>query len=742
MKKILAVVLTLAMLFSVASASAVVANADTRQISVIQAITNYEHNTGEKVETNRYFFLMPNGKNGFKSTGGSNNYEAGDYVSSWYNDYANKPCIAWQNSGIADTEYPGYTMLNGDDGDVYYADVPTVVSEIVINNGVNYSSDENMQLYARKTVNICSEYYDAYESEEYPEGLDGFDNMIYVIDPDKIVWSEDATSSVGLESGEWYYYYGNGCYGTKKDGNEHDCLRDDHDHENLYINFDTSNTGWTDYEKVYCAIYGEDRGPYYQPYTTPALMTDYDNDGVYTYDLNKSEINLKEYARYCIYFYNDKNQYTADLTMQTTNLKDTAYATDELNYLKRPFLKWTNEKELVLKPLQPLKDALKQYEEETGKDVATYRYYFLMPNGESGKKGDENTDFNYPFYNTYAESWYNKYTDTAGVYFWEGEDFLSSNYPGYSMEKGDADGIFYADVPCGVEMMFFNNCLTQGLNYYDDIYHLARQSLNVPTRTDSSYYNGFPKGVENFDNLIYVLNPSKNDSLESPEPVEYGGEWHYYYGNGCYGDEKDGDISDCIRDDHTHGRRYKHLDEFLDYANLTQEDSYWYTGPLYYYYEDGKTEPEWFIARGNSGFSEYKYIYGVFDDYYINEYAVYSPSAFSWCIYIFDEQKFYSLEDAWDKGFVDKDAAFTQYFLKNDIAQLIGDADYDNELSVMDATAIQRHLAGIKKLYDSLYSDDFCYGEVLKYRSDFDRDGERTVLDATAIQKKLAGITD
>ncbi len=62
---------------------------------------------------------------------------------------------------------------------------------------------------------------------------------------------------------------------------------------------------------------------------------------------------------------------------------------------------------------------------------------------------------------------------------------------------------------------------------------------------------------------------------------------------------------------------------------------------------------------------------------------------------------------------------------------LYGDADLDNNVSVMDATAIQQHLAQM-----SLLTDD---GLSL---SDVDNDKEVTVLDATFIQKYVAGIID
>ena len=60
---------------------------------------------------------------------------------------------------------------------------------------------------------------------------------------------------------------------------------------------------------------------------------------------------------------------------------------------------------------------------------------------------------------------------------------------------------------------------------------------------------------------------------------------------------------------------------------------------------------------------------------------------------------------------------------------MVGDADKDGELTILDATAIQRALAGLKnEKYDAKAADA-------------DEDGEVSILDATAVQRKLAGLS-
>ena len=58
-----------------------------------------------------------------------------------------------------------------------------------------------------------------------------------------------------------------------------------------------------------------------------------------------------------------------------------------------------------------------------------------------------------------------------------------------------------------------------------------------------------------------------------------------------------------------------------------------------------------------------------------------------------------------------------------------GDADCDGTLAIVDATAIQRHLASLKKLTDTE-----------QLAADSDRDDKLTVIDATLIQRYLASL--
>lgn len=150
-------------------------------------------NPAPKLETNRYYFYMPN---------------------DWENALSKDAGIYWWEGTNSCNIWPGYKANKADVDGLYYYDVPKDVTTIIWNNFIDSGMDPESEVYkfARMSSNIGCEYYDPGESETYPEGLVDFDNMVYVLDYDTI----DYNSFVYPHPirGEWYYYYGNGEYGT------------------------------------------------------------------------------------------------------------------------------------------------------------------------------------------------------------------------------------------------------------------------------------------------------------------------------------------------------------------------------------------------------------------------------------------------------------------------------------------------------------------------------------------------
>ena len=185
-KKILSVLLAVVMVLAMGTVALVSVSADLTDLP-------------EKEEgMNRYYFYMPDAfLNDFTAETGNT---AGIYI--WEGSLVTS---AWPGDPATAADYPG----------VYYVDCPTDVTTIIWNNYLDGGADPtNQPLYgsAIQTVNIGTEYYDAGESDLYPDGTDSFDGMIYVTDYANISYND--YSKKMTFGGEWYYYYGNGEYGT------------------------------------------------------------------------------------------------------------------------------------------------------------------------------------------------------------------------------------------------------------------------------------------------------------------------------------------------------------------------------------------------------------------------------------------------------------------------------------------------------------------------------------------------
>ncbi len=214
-----------------------------------------------------------------------------------------------------------------------------------------------------------------------------------------------------------------------------------------------------------------------------------------------------------------------------------------------------------------VKQAIEEHELLYDEKVETNRYYFLMPNGENGEKGDNNKVHpnGFPeseYYDKYAPSWYNEYTTGyAGIFWWDSDVADPDMWPGYVMEKGDSDSVFYADVPKAVTTIIFNNLVDGGTDYESDVFYKTMKSRNIQCEYyDVDESETYPDGLDSFDNMIYVIDPDLcYDLIENQGRPTYGGEWYYYYSDGCYGTEIDGDKTNCIRDDHEHNPDYSYV---------------------------------------------------------------------------------------------------------------------------------------------------------------------------------------
>lgn len=149
-------------------------------------------NPAPVVETNRYYFYMPE---------------------DWDNVISESAHIYWWEGTDNSFDYwPGYYAHSDNISGLYYYDVPKDVTTIIWSNGAT----DNTGIYdmftspAKQTPNINTEGYKAGECELYPDGIASFDNMIYVMNYDELYTELEGTTA----GGSWYYYYGDGEYGT------------------------------------------------------------------------------------------------------------------------------------------------------------------------------------------------------------------------------------------------------------------------------------------------------------------------------------------------------------------------------------------------------------------------------------------------------------------------------------------------------------------------------------------------
>ena len=257
MKRILCAILSLTLIFFFFLTVSAEPVQDTEpadpaaMITCDEAIAAYEALTGEKLETRRYYFQMPDGVHGMLN-------EDGEVIPTWYNEFSSGAGVFWWgNFPAACKSWPGYRAMTADaDQHIYYVNMPAEVDALIWNNGVAGGTDAAQPVYekARQTVDISCEPAEPGEYDTMPEGCDNFDECIYILqnEPDTT-----AVYSVRMPvPGAWYFYYGSGCYGmyNKASANfkstDENCCNPDHfDPDGKHIGYIPENPLRGDYDR-------------------------------------------------------------------------------------------------------------------------------------------------------------------------------------------------------------------------------------------------------------------------------------------------------------------------------------------------------------------------------------------------------------------------------------------------------------------------------------------------------------
>lgn len=218
-------------LLSLLFAGALVASVATVGVSAAtDAEGRYEH-TDSKVNTRRVWFYMP---------------------SDWYNDFSKQTGdtagMYWWGGTGSGNPWCGYKTYADSASQMFYVDLPSDVPMVIWNNFVNGEMDTEAPIYkaALQTVDIPSEgicedddsvyleqegfweemsesfegdksalgdFKDSFEDGDYGFMLN-LDNMIYVLDDNTKYVSMSALSGKLGYNGQWYFYFGDGTYGS------------------------------------------------------------------------------------------------------------------------------------------------------------------------------------------------------------------------------------------------------------------------------------------------------------------------------------------------------------------------------------------------------------------------------------------------------------------------------------------------------------------------------------------------
>ncbi len=183
-----------------------------------------------------------------------------------------------------------------------------------------------------------------------------------------------------------------------------------------------------------------------------------------------------------------------------------------------------------------------------------------------------------------------------------------------------------------------------------------------------------------------------------------------------------------------------------DFLRFDFEDSFsyselYYHTPLSGYDGTGGAFTDWILVNVEPKEPYEGSSYGVFDEVLISN-TVYYPFTFGYGVYDCVNDKFYSITKAWDMDFEDLHDVFV-HIAKSRGAYLLGDADNDGELTILDATHLQRFTVNAEDLEYDEYATahkSHSFGPEIKYLSDFNCDGERDIIDVTLIQRQVTGL--
>ncbi len=194
----------------------------------------------------------------------------------------------------------------------------------------------------------------------------------------------------------------------------------------------------------------------------------------------------------------------------------------------------------------------------------------------------------------------------------------------------------------------------------------------------------------------------------------------------------------------------------MDFYKDAQEPRYWDAmeweissymySHLYSHYPATSEEatPDYVLAFAGENVASPAYSAAGFGDkYLVQAYNIYYPYTLGMHIITTNDMKVHTLREAWNAQIDGIEDVFEDYGL----GEIRGDSDHDGEITIKDATYIQKCIAGILTFTEDEYATGFGEpgytnedGFFEDRVSDMNMDKVVNIKDATAIQKAVAGL--
>ena len=197
---------------------------------------------------------------------------------------------------------------------------------------------------------------------------------------------------------------------------------------------------------------------------------------------------------------------------------------------------------------------------------------------------------------------------------------------------------------------------------------------------------------------------------------------------------------------------YKYFSEYVEYNGKDCCEGYY---ELYYHYSDDSEEPDWTLIYSRCmPYYDIMKFGMVIEDIVLWDWGINDPHfPIGFGVYVSELNTFIEVSRYYIDEIIEYCPDFVDVLEKCGYGTQFGDVNYDKKLDIVDVTYIQRMIAGYNDIiYSPLYPVpgfdigstwsilDAEYVSNVGRISDYDRDGETTVMDATAIQRHLAGL--